>query len=484
MNRASRAPAAVPGTAHPDLSSLHAIECTARKFAEDDSLDEAVDRGRKRALALAMSAPPDGSVERDALVAFAAEMIVALAPQLAHHDERLRAMIDDVRASADIPWRVLGREVLRAPQLLQLAPPLAVEVLLGLVLAFTQARAITLWARIPDGELEMLTGCGNVHGMPVESHETASSIISGETVLARDDGDLAATQIPCGQNPPAALLLFGEDALSPWRRLLIEAAEPLLALALQRQQPACSQASVGSSAGSSGGDSYQPDAATAAERRLTRLRFDLHDGPQQDILMLAEDLRLLRSQLAQVVDSDRHPHVLGRVDDLEARLIAVDGDLRRISVSVQSPFLHKKSFEDALDTVIEAFTARTGLTPAVHITGDFTALSDSQHITLLGLIREALSNVREHSHATHVSIAVSTRGGAVTASVTDNGCGFDPETMLVRATQNGRLGLVGMHERVRLLGGTTTITSRPGGPTVVSLELPPAPVGTPRHVDK
>ncbi|MFL5863970.1 MAG: sensor histidine kinase [Solirubrobacteraceae bacterium] len=483
MNRATEAPLALAGARHPVLSSLAEIEHIARDFAADGSIDPAVDRARKRALALTTSAKPDSLAERTALVAFAADIIVALAPQLAHH-ERLRAMVDQVRASANIPWRVLGREVLRAPQLLQLAPPLAIEVLLGLVLTLTQARAVTLWARIPDGQLEMLTGSGDVHGMPVESHEIAGNIITGETVLARGDGDLAATPIPCGQDPPAALLVFGEDVLAPWRRLVVEAAEPLLAVALERQQPTRAQASGAANTGSASGDGYQPEAATAAERRLTRLRFDLHDGPQQDILMLAEDLKLLRSQLEQVVDTQRHPHVLGRVDDLEARLIAVDGDLRRISVSVQSPFLHKKSFQDALDTVIEGFTARSALTPAVDITGDFTALTDSQHITLLGLIREALSNVREHSHADHVSIAVSASGGAVTASVTDDGCGFDPETMLVRAARNGRLGLVGMHERVRLLGGTTTITSRPGGPTVISLELTPAPPGAPRHVDK
>jgi signal transduction histidine kinase len=223
------------------------------------------------------------------------------------------------------------------------------------------------------------------------------------------------------------------------------------------------------------------DPATTAERRLMRLRFDLHDGPLQDVLMLAEDLKLFRNQLESTVSSDHHSRLLGRIEDLEARLVALDGDLRRISVSVQSPFLHQKSFEDALGAAVEGFSARTGLEPAVRVHGDFTALTDSQHITLLGLIREALSNVREHSHADHVTIAVSTEGGAVTASVTDNGRGFDPETMLVQAARNGHLGLVGMHERVRLLGGSTTITSKPGGPTVIAVTLPPAPVEATRR---
>ena len=56
--------------------------------------------------------------------------------------------------------------------------------------------------------------------------------------------------------------------------------------------------------------------------------------------------------------------------------------------------------------------------------------------------------------------------------MSDDGRGFDPETTVARAARAGRLGLVGMHERVRMLGGQTQIDSRPGGPTVVSAVLP------------
>jgi signal transduction histidine kinase len=60
----------------------------------------------------------------------------------------------------------------------------------------------------------------------------------------------------------------------------------------------------------------------------------------------------------------------------------------------------------------------------------------------------------------------------VRATVTDDGSGFEPETALIRAAREGHLGLVGMHERVRMLGGDTQIESRPGGPTVISVVIP------------
>jgi signal transduction histidine kinase len=218
----------------------------------------------------------------------------------------------------------------------------------------------------------------------------------------------------------------------------------------------------------------------ASERSLSRLRFDLHDGPQQDVIILAEDLRLFRDQLASVIDNAvSRDRVLGRIDDLLARLVALDGDLRRISSSLESPFLHHEPLPDAIDELAGAFAARTAIEPQVTLHGELSRLSDSQQITLLALIREALANIREHSDAERVTISVSAGGNGVEATVTDDGRGFDPEETLVVAAREGHLGLVGMHERVRMLGGQTRIDSRPGGPTVISVRLPAWPRAQP-----
>ena len=172
--------------------------------------------------------------------------------------------------------------------------------------------------------------------------------------------------------------------------------------------------------------------------------------------------------------------LLGRLDDLEAQLVALDGDLRRLSSAVQSPFLAPGSLAEALRELTEAFASRTGIQPEITISGGLSQLTDSQQITLLALIREALSNIRKHSRR---PVGARSRSRAddrgVHAEIRDDGDGFDPEAMLVRAARAGRLGLVGMHERVRMLGGRTQIDSRPGGPTVISATLPPWPRAEP-----
>jgi signal transduction histidine kinase len=218
--------------------------------------------------------------------------------------------------------------------------------------------------------------------------------------------------------------------------------------------------------------------AGTAERRLTQLRFDLHDGPLQDVVLLGEDLSLFSNQLEDVlVEHPLRERIIGRLDDLEAMLVALNGDLRRIASLLESPFLRSQSFSESLAQIANTFAQRTETIPELELHGDLDQLSDSHCITLLALIREALNNIREHSRASRVSISVSSGADGLIATVFDDGRGFDPEQELIRAARGGHLGLVGMHERVRVLGGTTSIESRPGGPTVISVNLPHAVAG-------
>jgi two-component system sensor histidine kinase UhpB len=211
----------------------------------------------------------------------------------------------------------------------------------------------------------------------------------------------------------------------------------------------------------------------SSERKLTRLGFDLHDGPIQDVAVLADDLRLFRHQLELVVQSSRHRDLMGgRLDDVDAQLATLDVTLRRISNEVHAASVPlNRPFMKAMRDLTQSFALRSSIDPRVSVTGDTSLLSASQQIALLNITHEALTNVREHSNATEVEVTVSVNEEGVEAQVTDNGCGFDLEATLMRAAHRGRLGLIAMHERVRLLGGQCRIDSRPGGPTVISVAL-------------
>jgi signal transduction histidine kinase len=211
---------------------------------------------------------------------------------------------------------------------------------------------------------------------------------------------------------------------------------------------------------------------TALQRRLNRLRFDLHDGPQQSVHLLAQDLRLFREQLeAMVADHPDHNRALGRLDDLEAQLAVLDADLRRLSTAARSPLV-EGSLSDELAQLADAFHQRTGIVPRTEVAGSIDALTDSQQIAVLSIVRESLSNVRRHAEADNVEIVIDAGEELIVVEVRDDGSGFAPEIGTPAAARSGHLGLVGMRERTEMLGGHTEIRSAPGGPTVVSASLP------------
>jgi len=209
------------------------------------------------------------------------------------------------------------------------------------------------------------------------------------------------------------------------------------------------------------------DLVAAGERRLMRLGFDLHDGPLQEIVALAEELRAASTQISAVVPDDFRQRVHGRFNDVHARLGALDESLRQIAHSIRSTTAVARPVPDAVESELRALKSATGIEVGLHVEGDLEDLSDSQKIVLFRVVQEALSNVRKHSGAGRVSVALRSRRTFVDLAVTDDGCGFDP-----RGLDTERLGLAGISERVRLLGGAVEVETTPGSGTTVRATLP------------
>lgn len=372
---------------------------------------------------------------RVAAVACAAELVGGLADDPAAGSDDVRRAADALHDRAGISRVALGRELLRARGAAELP----------LLRALTGARAVSVWAEQAEGDPRRVAYTGDL----------------GAASGAGPTADEGTVRLRIAAPPLAgALMLHGVDPQAPELGPLLAAAAPGVADLLERETLRDRE-------------HLRELVAGAVERRLARVRFDLHDGPQQDVILLAQDVRMFRDQLGPLLEG--HPdqgRALGRLDDLEAQLLALDGDLRRLSTSVQSPFLSPGSLLASLQRVADAFAKRTGIHPETEFSADLTGLSESQEIALLALVQEALSNVRKHSEASAVRISIAPDPAGIRAQVTDDGRGFDPETTVARAAHAGRLGLVGMHERARMLGGRTQIDSQPGGPTVVSAVLP------------
>jgi signal transduction histidine kinase len=424
--------------------------------------DHALDLARRRALAVRDLPGPAGRAQSVALLGFAADLLVAVVLQPGVQPFEVARVIDQIERSAEIPRLALAREALQAPELARLSPPRALELSVALLLAFTRMRTVSLWTISAGRSVAHIAHAGDFDGPVGPRRGLARAVLEGDDAERHEEPDLRGIGLAPYGRADAVLVAEGRSTEEKRLNAMVAVSAPTIVTLLELFDR---YAAVGSPDGA---------AAASAERRLKRLRFDLHDGPQQDVILLAEDLRLFRAQLGSV--TQRLPsnyRLLSGLDDLQARLVALAGDLRRISSAVESPTLYTGALPDAVAQAADDFTERTGIHPEIRMQGDFTPLTDSQQIALLALVREALNNIREHSDARHVSVSLSAGRAGAEVTITDDGRGFEPEEELVRAARGGHLGLVGMHERVRMLGGLTSIDSRPGGPTTISARIPP-----------
>jgi signal transduction histidine kinase len=203
------------------------------------------------------------------------------------------------------------------------------------------------------------------------------------------------------------------------------------------------------------------------ERRLLRLAYDLHDGPLQELVLLAEDLRLAAGQIESIVPEADRARVRGRFQDLEARLGALEEALRDIAHGGHAASsVARGPIEERVRAELEALEG-TAIAVDFQCEGTFDRMTDSQKIALLRVLQEGLTNVRKHSGASSVSVVLRGTTEATELSISDNGHGFD-----VRALGRDRLGLAGVLDRVKLLGGYAEIESTPEKGATLWIRLP------------
>lgn len=399
-----------------------------------------------------------------ALLVAAVEMFSAMRVELASSSQDAALMVRRLETVVGLSRLMLAREVLQAPDLLTVAPAIAVQTQLAMLAAFAPLRGASLWTLDHAEQIHCACHVGE-DGASEGAKQLAQRLIAGEKGESDAQGLMIGLPVGRWRQPQAALVGSAMPGMREHCRPFLAAAVPMLGAILEREALLAANAMT------------ERAIAEASERKLTRLGFDIHDGPIQDVAVLAEDLRMLRSQLDGQVETVRETPgrwkpIRDRMEDLGTQLAALDAELRRISNEVRaSSVLLNRPFASALHDIIQAFAARADVDPGVTLDGDTSQLSSSQQIALLNIVHEALTNIREHSDATEVEISVSVDANGVETRIADNGCGFDPEPTILRATREGHLGLVAMHERVRLLGGQCRIDSRPGGPTVIYVAL-------------
>jgi signal transduction histidine kinase len=414
-----------------------------------------IDRSEERAAAIASASGGCEEARRAAALEFLAEAVASLVLEKAVKPDEVRSVVADVAGAIGVSVGAASLAVflraLAAKEVAQLPPRLAMDFLLDLLIEVGPADAVSLWTGSSSGRLARVTSAGEAPGSR-RLRTAAHTIFSGQIV---ESPHVRGVVVERWDKPFAALVARGrpENAarLGVYLRELASALTPLFERDMLFERHAARERSL----------------VSGGERRLVRLGFDLHDGPLQELVALAEDLRLARTQVASVLDDPQRSLVVGRFDDLEARLGSLDRGLRDIAHSVRSTSAIEQPLEHALRSEVDALGRTSGIDVELEVDGDVATLTDSQKIVLYRVVQESLSNIRKHSHATRASVRVRALSGYVSLEVSDNGCGFAADARAKR-----RLGLVGIVERVRLLGGDVEIEGNLGNGVLVRATLP------------
>ena len=195
--------------------------------------------------------------------------------------------------------------------------------------------------------------------------------------------------------------------------------------------------------------------------RLRRIERDLHDGAQAQMVAVAMKLGLAREKLGSAVAGTAPPD-LGRILDLvdAAHHGAKEAitELRDLARGIHPPVL-----DQGLGAALATLAARGD--PPVELVLDLPERPSAAIETIAYFCAaELLTNVAKHSGARHATLEVAHGPGLLRVRVSDDGRGG--------ARIEARGGLAGLAERVRTVDGRLEVSSPPGGPTVVTVELP------------
>ena len=202
------------------------------------------------------------------------------------------------------------------------------------------------------------------------------------------------------------------------------------------------------------------------EEERNRVAREIHDQLGQALTAIKLDVSSLVRELpaGQTKESNRVPSILKLVD-------GTIRTVRRIATELRPGMLDDLGLVATIEWAGEEFEARTGTKCRLELPQDDIAVDQEKATAIFRIFQETLTNIARHADANEVEARLAAEDGNVTLEVRDNGKGIHEEKL-----RKGRsLGILGMRERVTLLGGDLTITSSPGNGTAVLVRIPQGP---------
>ncbi len=203
----------------------------------------------------------------------------------------------------------------------------------------------------------------------------------------------------------------------------------------------------------------------AQEEERKRIARELHDDIAQSILLLSRQLDMLISQSDSKIPEDS----IIELEHIESIANNAYKSLQRYARDLRPSILDQMGLLAALNWLTEEMSKEMKI-QAVVKSDNLPELPSELELAMFRIAQEALNNIRKHAHASNVSIIVKIMSNNLRMAITDDGKGFSTLKLTGDLVKQGKLGVLGMEERARLIGGSLQIKSAPGkGTSVIAM---------------
>jgi signal transduction histidine kinase len=203
----------------------------------------------------------------------------------------------------------------------------------------------------------------------------------------------------------------------------------------------------------------------AQEEERKRIARELHDDTSQALTVLAMSLE--RAAAGIEAPKDR-----AKLEEMKGLALGMLDDVHKLIFDLRPSLLDDLGLAAAARWYAESRLVSLGIRVSLETVGEERRLPPEVEAALFRAIQEALTNVARHAGAENVAISLEFTPDRVLVEVEDDGRGFDVGAVRLEADEGRGLGLLGMQERVSLLGGDIDIRSEPGSGTTIHIEVP------------
>jgi signal transduction histidine kinase len=206
---------------------------------------------------------------------------------------------------------------------------------------------------------------------------------------------------------------------------------------------------------------------TELEGERKRLAREIHDQVIQDLLGVGYRLEEIEAETAAT------PELGDELNAVRSNVRDVIRDLRQICGSLRPPTIDSLGLGSALQSYTYDWSKRTGILVTLKLDPGLGRLAESIELSIFRIVQEGLNNVRKHAAARTAEIRVEyTSPRRLMLSIADDGRGLPADFDLSRLQADGHYGVLGITERVALLGGQWRFQTRPEGGALIQVEIP------------